>query len=90
MTKKCITQVNIPTVDNESIECDYIIGSKCVIIEKYCKKVGNVEGETLAKFIEKLCSKLAIMDNKIYILTQEVKRLKLDIPEELKPDQIEK
>lgn len=90
MEKNCITQVNIPTVDNESIECDNMIGSECIVINKYCKKLGNLDGETLDRFIERLCTKLAIMDNKIYLLTQEVKRLKLDTPKELNPDQIKK
>ena len=91
MEKNCITQVNIPTVDNESIECDHMIGSECIVVNKYCKKLGNLDGETLDRFIERLCAKLSIMDNKIYLLTQEVKRLKLDTPEEeLNSDQIEK
>lgn len=76
MAKKCITQVNIPSVDNESIECDNMIGSECIIINKYCKKVGNLEGETMDKFIERLCDKLSRMDNIIYNLRKEVDILK--------------
>ena len=76
MTKKCITQVNIPTVDNTQLECDEIISSTCIVVKEYCKKVGNLEGENLDQFIGRLCAKLAVMDNKIYLLTQEVERLR--------------
>lgn len=68
-------QVNIPTVDNTSIECDDMLSSKCVVIKKYCKKVGNLEGETLDDFVGRLCAKLAIMDNKIYLLTKRLGEL---------------
>ena len=76
MAKKCITQVNIPSVDNESLDCDEITTSKCVIVEKLCPKIGNIEGETLDKFIERLCIKITTMDSKIYLLIQEVEALK--------------
>lgn len=70
MIKKCITQINIPEVDNTALDCDNMTSSKCVIIDKYCKKVGNLEGETLDDFVGRLCAKLAIMDNKILVLTK--------------------
>lgn len=76
MAKNCIKQVNIPEVDNTALECDDIILSTCVVVKEYCKKVGNLEGENLDQFIGRLCAKLAVMDNKIYLLTKEVERLK--------------
>lgn len=76
MEKKCITQVNIPAVDNTQHECDELVSSTCIIVNEYCKKVGNLEGENLDQFIGRLCAKLAVMDNKIYLLTQEVERLR--------------
>lgn len=84
MAKRCITQVNIPTVDNTAIECDDIILSTCVTVKQHCKKVGNLEGENLDQFIGRLCAKLAVMDNKIYLLTKEVERLK-EVQEEYLP-----
>ena len=76
MAKKCITQVDIPAVDNTQLECDELVSSTCIIVNEYCKKVGNLEGENLDQFIGRLCAKLAVMDNKLYLLTQEVEILK--------------
>lgn len=84
MAKKCITQVNIPTVDNTQLECDEIILSTCVVVKQHCKKVGNLEGENLDQFIGRLCAKLAVMDNKLLLLTEEVERLR-KIQEEYVP-----
>ena len=76
MAKKCITQVNTPTVDNTQIECDEIISSKCVVVENQCNKIGNLEGENLDQFIGRLCAKLTTMNDKILLLIEEVERLK--------------
>lgn len=76
MEKKCINQVNIPAVDNTALECDEIILSTCVTVKQFCKKVGNLEGENLDQFINRLCAKLEVMDNKIYLLIKEVERLR--------------
>lgn len=76
MEKNCITQINIPSIDNESLECDEITSSKCIIVEQECQKIGNISGETMDKFILRLCTKLSTMNNKIGILIQEVERLK--------------
>lgn len=95
MAKKCITQIDTPTVDNTQLECDEIIQSTCIVVKEYCKKVGNLEGENLDQFIGRLCAKLAVMDNKIYLLTQEVERLRTVqeeylpvLPEDLPEDPI--
>ena len=84
MAKKCITQVNIPAIDNTQLECDELVSSTCIIVNEYCKKVGNLEGENLDQFIGRLCAKLAVMDNKIYLLIKEVERLR-KIQEEYLP-----
>ena len=75
MAKKCITQVNIPTVDNTELECDELNLSTCIEVIKICTKIGNLEGENLDKFIERLCFKISKMDNAIYTLSQRVKFL---------------
>ena len=74
MPNSC-SQVNIPEIDNTAIECDDIILSTCITVKQICTKVGNLEGETLDKFIERLCFKIAKMDNAIYTLTQRIKIL---------------
>lgn len=64
---KCISEVNIPKVDNSTMECDEFTSSKCVVVEKECKKVGNLPGESLDTFVGKLCTKLELMDRKIVL-----------------------
>ena len=44
MSKNC-NQVNIPTIDNTELECDFFIDSTCVIVKETCKKVGNLKGK---------------------------------------------
>lgn len=68
-------QVTIPTVDNTALDCDDFTLSTCVKVVQKCTKVGNLEGENLDKFIQRLCNKIAKMDNEIYILKQKVKAL---------------
>ena len=75
MAKKCITQVNIPTVDNTELECDELNISTCIEVIKLCSKIGNKEGENLDKFIERLCFKLSKIDNAIFALSQRIKAL---------------
>lgn len=79
MEKNCITQIKTPEVDNTAMECDELISSKCIIVDKLCKKVGNLENESLNDFIGRLCVKLAIMDNKISLLTQQLENCCVDI-----------
>lgn len=75
MAKKCITQVNIPEVDNTQLECDELNLSTCIEVIKICTKIGNLEGENLDKFIERLCFKLGKIDNAIFTLSQRIKVL---------------
>ena len=44
-------QVTIPEVDNTALECDDFTLSTCVKVVQKCNKVGNLEGESLDKFI---------------------------------------
>ena len=75
MSKNC-NQVNIPTVDNTELECDFFIDSTCVIVKETCKKVGNLKGENLDDFIKRICLKFSKFENEIYALKQDVKVLK--------------
>ena len=69
-------QVSIPKIDNTQLECDEFLNSSCVIIKQQCKKIGNLEGENLDRFIERLCNRLSKFDNEIYDLNQQIKILK--------------
>ena len=75
MPKNC-NQVSIPTVDNTALECDDFTLSTCIIVKQICSKIGNLQGENLDKFIERLCNKLSKIDNQLYDLYQQVKILK--------------
>lgn len=75
MSKNC-NQVSIPTIDNTELECDYFTESTCVIIKKICKQIGNLEGESLDKVIERICLKFSKFENEIYSLNQDIKVLK--------------
>lgn len=68
-------QVNVPTVNNNELECDEFTNSTCVKVKQICTKVGNLEGENLDKFIERLCFKLSKMDNAIIALKDRIKLL---------------
>lgn len=81
MKNKCVSQVTIPEIDNEALECDEFISSKCVTISRECKKVGNLEGESLDLFVGRLCSKLVTMDNEIALLQRQIRILNGELPE---------
>lgn len=76
---KICNQVNIPEVDNTQIECDEFMDSTCITVKQISSKVKNLEGENLDKFIDKLNSKLSLIDNVNYQLRQEIKILKLKV-----------
>ena len=76
---KICNQVNIPEVDNTQIECDEFMDSTCITVKQISSKVKNLEGENLDKFIDKLNSKLSLIDNVNYQLRLEIKILKLKV-----------
>lgn len=75
MPKIC-GQVSTPTVDETQLECEEITLSTCVEVKQICSKVGNLTGENLDKFIERLCLKLSKVDNQLYQMSAEIKVLK--------------
>ena len=68
-------QVNIPTVDNTELECDDFISSTCIEVKQLCSKIGNIQGDSLDKFIEKLCIKINKQDTEIFTLKNKVELL---------------
>ena len=75
MSNNC-NQVNIPTIDNTELECDFFIDSTCVIAKETCKKVGNLKGENLDDFIKRICLKFFFFFFEIYSLKKDVRVLK--------------
>ena len=78
---KACGQVSIPTVDNSALSCEEFTLSQCVIVEQICGKVGNLEGENLNQFIERLCAKFTKLDNQIIALNQKINNLKTRVTE---------
>ena len=68
-------QVNIPTVDNSQDECDYIISSKCVIVNRRSTFIRNMPGHDLDEYLQLLDDKINKMQNQIKVLTNIVEIL---------------
>ena len=60
MSKNC-NQVNMPTVDNTELECDFFIDSTCVIVKETCKKVGKMTAKQ-KKYLAQLIAYHAIRE----------------------------
>lgn len=64
-------QVSKPVLDETFDKCSSFNYSTCIEVDQICRKVGNLKGENLSQFLDKLCQKLSKIDNELFRLEQE-------------------